>query len=41
VVIGAREAATAPLEIGEDAVPPLGMQRTETLSEKAPAIHRK
>jgi hypothetical protein len=27
VVIGAREAAAAPLEIGEHAVPPLGAQR--------------
>src|SRR5258708_8075 len=39
VIEGARKAAAAPLEIGKDAIPPLGAQRTETLSEKALVIH--
>ena len=39
VVEGAREAAAAPLEIGEDAVPPLGAQRIEALFEEALVIH--
>src|SRR6267154_5446407 len=39
VIKGAREAAAAPLEVGKDAIPPFGMQRTETLSEKALVIH--
>jgi hypothetical protein len=39
VIEGARKAAAAPLEIGEDAIPPLGAQRAEALSEKALVIH--
>src|SRR3954452_7917109 len=39
VIIGARKPTAAPLEIGEHAVPPLGAQRTETLSEEALGIH--
>jgi hypothetical protein len=39
VIIGARKAAAAPLEIGEDSVPPLGAQRVEALSEKTFVIH--
>jgi len=41
VVIGAREPAAAPLQIGEHPVPPLGAQRIETLSEDALAIHQR
>jgi hypothetical protein len=33
VVEGARKAPAAPLEIGKDAIPPLGVQRVEALSE--------
>ena len=33
VIIGARKPAAAPLEIGEDAIPPLGAQRIEALFE--------
>jgi hypothetical protein len=36
---GAREAAAAPLEIGEHAVSPLGVQCTEALFEVALVIH--
>src|ERR1700731_349793 len=39
VIEGARETAAAPLEVGKDAIPPLGVQRTETLSEEALVIH--
>src|ERR1700730_5419734 len=39
VIIGARKAAAAPLEIGEHAVPPLGAQRVEALFEVALVIH--
>jgi len=39
VVEGAREAAAAPLEIGEDAVAPLGAQRVEALTEEPLVIH--
>src|SRR6266404_4325301 len=39
VIEGAREAAATPLEIGEHAIPPLGVQRTEALSEEALVIH--
>jgi hypothetical protein len=38
-IIGPREAAAAPLEIGKDAIPPLGVQRTETLFEVTLVIH--
>ena len=36
---GAREAAAAPLEIGEDAIPSLGVQCVEALFEVALVIH--
>ena len=39
VTIGARKPSAAPLEISEYAITPLGVQRTETLSEKALVIH--
>jgi hypothetical protein len=39
VTIGARKAAAAPLEIGEDAIPSLGAQRVKTLFEEAFVIH--
>jgi hypothetical protein len=39
VIEGARKAAAAPLEIGKDAIPPLGVQRTEALSEETLVIH--
>src|SRR6202022_5145334 len=39
VIEGAREAAAAPLEIGKDAIPPLGVQRTEAVFEEALVIH--
>src|SRR5882762_7633517 len=39
VIEGARKAAAAPLEIGKDAIPPLGAQRTEALVEEALVIH--
>ena len=39
VVEGARKAAAAPFEIGEDPVSPLGTKRTEALSEEALVIH--
>jgi hypothetical protein len=39
MVIGARKTAAAPLEIGEHAIPTLGVQRTETLFEKALVSH--
>jgi len=39
VIEGAREAAAAPLEIGEDAIPPLAAQRTEALFKEAFVIH--
>src|SRR5206468_7969724 len=39
VIEGARKAAAAPLEIGEDAIPRLGAQRAEALSEEALVIH--
>jgi hypothetical protein len=39
VVEGARKAAAAPLEIGKDAITPLGVQRVEALSEEALVIH--
>ena len=39
VIEGARKAAAAPLEIGEDAVAPLGAQRVEALFEKAFVVH--
>jgi hypothetical protein len=35
VIIGAWKPPAAPFEIGERAIPPLGVQRTETLSEEA------
>jgi hypothetical protein len=40
VVEGARKAAAAPLEIGEDPVSPLATQRIEALFEVAFVIHR-
>src|SRR6202007_3243065 len=39
VVIGARKPAAAPLEIGKDAGPPVGVQRVEALLEVALVIH--
>jgi hypothetical protein len=39
MVEGARKAAATPLEVGEDAVPPLRVQCTEALSEEALVIH--
>jgi len=39
VIIGARKTAAAPLEIGKDAVAPLGAQRVEALFEEAFVIH--
>src|ERR1700730_12949636 len=39
VIEGARKAAAAPFEIGEDPVSPLGTKRTEALSEEALVIH--
>jgi hypothetical protein len=39
VVEGARKAAASSLEIGKDAVPPLGVQDTEALSEEPFVIH--
>jgi hypothetical protein len=36
IFVGARKTAAAPLEIGEDATPPLGAQRFEALLEKPP-----
>ena len=39
VVEGARKAAAAPLEIGEDPVAPLGAQRIEALFEEAFVVH--
>jgi len=39
VVIGARKAAAAPLEIGEDAIAPLGTQHLEPLFEETLVIH--
>ena len=39
MIIGAREAAAAPLEVGKDAISPLGAQLTETRSEEALVIH--
>jgi hypothetical protein len=41
VIKGAREAAAAPLEIGEHAIPPLAAQRIEPLSEEAFVVHPK
>jgi len=39
VIEGTRKATAAPFEIGKHAVPPLGAQRVETLSEEALVIH--
>src|SRR5262249_53657448 len=39
VVEGTWKAATATLEIGKGAIPALGVQRTETLSEEGLVIH--
>jgi hypothetical protein len=39
VVEGARTPPAALLEIGEDAIPPLGAQRFEALLEEALVIH--
>ena len=39
VIEGARKAAAAPLEIGKDAISPLGAQRIEALFEEALVIH--
>src|SRR6476659_1965257 len=39
VIEGGREAAAAPLEIGEDAIPPLSVQCIELISEEALVIH--
>jgi len=39
VVEGPRKPPASPLEIGKDAVPPLGAQRVEALSEEALVIH--
>src|SRR5262249_40117849 len=39
VIKGPRKAAAAPLEIGKDAVAPLGAQRIETLFKEAFVIH--
>ena len=39
VIVGAREPAAAPFEIGEDAVAPLGAERVEALFEKAVVVH--
>jgi hypothetical protein len=39
VVEGAREAAAAPLEIGKDAISPLGAQRIKALLEVVLVIH--
>jgi hypothetical protein len=36
IFVGARKTAAAPLEIGEDATPPLAAQRFEALLEKPP-----
>jgi hypothetical protein len=41
MIEGVREAAAAPLDIGEDAVSPLRAQRPEALFEKAFVIHRR
>jgi len=40
MIKGARKPAAAPLEIGEDAVPPLGAQRLQALFEEAVVVHR-
>jgi|SRR6516165_5026690 len=40
VIEGARKPAAAPLEIGEDTVPPFGAQRREPLLEESFVIHR-
>src|SRR5712671_3397906 len=40
VVIGAREAPAAPLQIGEHAIPPLGARCLKALVEEAFVIHR-
>src|SRR5438132_1149327 len=39
VIEGARKTPATPLEIGKDAIPPLGVQRAEALSEEALVIH--
>jgi hypothetical protein len=39
MVEGARKPPAAPLEIGKQTIPPLGMQCVEALSEKALVIH--
>src|ERR1700737_2540657 len=39
VIESARKPTAAPFEIGEDAVPPLGVQCIEALSEEALVIH--
>src|SRR5262249_4498874 len=39
VIKGSRKPAAAALKIGEDAVPPLGAERVETLFKKAFVIH--
>ena len=39
VIVSPREAAAAPLEVGEDAVSPLGAERVEALFEKSVVVH--
>jgi hypothetical protein len=40
VIEGARKAAAAPFEIGEDTISPFGAQRIQPLLEEALVIHR-
>src|SRR5438132_7663236 len=41
MIESAREAAATPLEIGKDAVAPLGAQRIEALTEEGFVVHRR